>query len=309
MAGPEDNRPDGDDEPIDDDHDQNETSDADASLDDQDDEHPESDTQDMADITVADIKALRDATGAGMMDAKKALTEANGDADEARKILREKGLAKAASRADRDNAEGAVAVAEGDGVAAIVHLKSETDFAAKSEDFIAVLDAIAASVLADGEDAAAQHQPAIEELQITKKENIELGLVKRVVAGEGNLLDTYLHKQEGRGTNGVIVEGNAVDSETLHMVALHIAFAKPQGLSRDDIDQAVADTEREALLEITKAEGKPEQAWDKIVEGRLSAWYGEQVLLEQGLNGDKTSVQDSLGGGTIVSFSQAYLGG
>ncbi len=263
----------------------------------------------MADITVADIKALRDATGAGMMDAKKALTEANGDPEEARKILREKGLAKAATRADRDNAEGAVALATGDGVAAIVHLKSETDFAAKSEEFIAVLDEIAASVLADGEDAAAQHQPAIEELQITKKENIELGLVQRVSAGEGNLLDTYLHKQEGRGTNGVIVEGNGVDAETLHMVALHIAFAKPQGLSRDDIDPAVAATEREALLEITKAEGKPEAAWDKIVEGRLSAWYGEQVLLEQGLNGDKTSVQDSLGGGTIVSFSQAYLGG
>ncbi len=309
MAGPEDNRPDGDEEPVDDQEEPTESSGADASPDNQDDDHPESDTPDMADITVADIKALRDATGAGMMDAKKALTEANGDAEEARKILREKGLAKAASRADRDNAEGAVAVAQGDGVAAIVHLKSETDFAAKSEDFIAVLDAIAASVLADGEDAAAQHQPSIEELQITKKENIELGLVKRVVAGEGNLLDTYLHKQEGRGTNGVIVEGNAVDAETLHMVALHIAFAKPQGLSREDIDQSVADTEREALLEITKAEGKPEQAWDKIVEGRLSAWYGEQVLLEQGLNGDKTSVQDSLGGGTIVSFSQAYLGG
>ena len=263
----------------------------------------------MADITVADIKALRDATGAGMMDAKKALTEANGDPEEARKILREKGLAKAATRADRDNAEGAVAVASGDGVAAIVHLKSETDFAAKSEEFIAVLDAIAASVLTDGEDAAAQHQATIEELQITKKENIELGLVKRIQAGEGNLLDTYVHKQDGRGTNGVVVEGSGVDAETLHMVALHIAFAKPQGLSRDDIDSAVAATEREALLEITKAEGKPEAAWDKIVDGRLSAWYGEQVLLEQGLNGDKTSVQDSLGSGTIVSFNQAYLGG
>lgn len=263
----------------------------------------------MADITVADIKALRDATGAGMMDAKKALIEANGDPEEARKVLREKGLAKAATRTDRDNAEGAIAIVTEGQTAAIVHLKSETDFAAKSEDFLAVLDAIAASVLADGEDAAAQHQPSIEELQITKKENIELGLVKRVTAAEGNLLDTYLHKQDGRGTNGVVIEGSGVDAETLHMVALHIAFAKPQGLSRDDIDAADAEKERQALLEITKAEGKPEAAWDKIVEGRLAAWYGEQVLLEQGLNGDKTSVQDSLGGGTIVSFSQAYLGG
>ncbi len=263
----------------------------------------------MADISVADIKALRDATGAGMMDAKKALTEAEGDMEEARKILREKGLAKAATRTDRENAEGAIAIASADGVAAIVHLKSETDFAAKSEDFLATLDAVTASVLAEGEDGVAPHQAAIEELQITKKENIELGLVARVEAGDGEHIDTYLHKQDGRGVNGVIVVGSGVEESTLHEVALHIAFAKPIGLSRDEIDPAVAEKEREALLEITKAEGKPEQAWDKIVEGRLSAWYADQVLLEQGLNGDKTSVQDSLGGGSIVSFRQAYLGG
>ncbi len=263
----------------------------------------------MPDISVADIKALRDATGAGMMDAKKALTEADGDAEEARKILREKGLAKAAGRADRDNAEGAVAIAEGDGVASLVHLKSETDFAAKSEEFIGVLDALAAAVLADGPDAVAAHQEAIEELQITKKENIELGAVVRIEAGEGETIDTYLHKQDGRGVNGVVVVGNGVEAGRLHEVALHIAFAKPLGLSRDEIDAAEADKERAALLEITKAEGKPEAAWDKIVEGRLSAWFSDQVLLEQGLNGDKQSVQDALDGGTIVSFNQAYLGG
>jgi len=263
----------------------------------------------MADISVADIKALRDATGVGMMDAKKALTDANGDAEEARKILREKGLAKAASRSDRDNEQGAVTIVQGDGAAAIVHLKSETDFSAKSEEFIAVLDAMAASVLADGPDAASAHQEAIEELQITKKENIELGTVARVEVGDGELIDTYVHKQDGRGVNGVIVTGSGVSAERLHEVALHIAFAKPLGLSRDDVDADAAAKEREALLEITKAEGKPEQAWDKIVEGRLSAWYADQVLLEQGLNGDKTSVQDSLEGGNIVSFTQAYVGG
>lgn len=262
----------------------------------------------MADISVQDIKALRDATGAGMMDAKKALTEANGDADEARKILREKGLAKAATRSDRDNAEGSVALVEADGVAAIVHLKCETDFAAKSDDFIATLDAIAADVLASGPDAAAGHQEAIEELQITKKENIELGLVARVEAGDGNLLDTYLHKQDGRGVNGVIVEGSGIEAGRLHEVALHIAFAKPLGLSREEIDPAVAATERETLMELTRAEGKPEEMLDKIVDGKLSRWFAEQVLLEQGLNGDKTSVGDSLDGGSIASFHQAYLG-
>ncbi len=263
----------------------------------------------MADISVADIKALRDATGAGMMDAKKALEEAAGDPDEARKILREKGLAKAATRTDRENAEGAIAILQEGNTAAIVHLKSETDFAAKSDDFLEVVDAIVQSVLADGPDAASAHQAAIEELQITKKENIVLGLVDRVEASGDNLLDVYLHRQDGRGVNGVIVEGDGVDADMLHQVALHIAFAKPIGLSRDDVDPAAAEAERAALLEITKNEGKPEAAWDKIVEGRLAAWYADQVLLEQGLNGEKTSVQDSLGGGTIVSFRQAYLGG
>lgn len=263
----------------------------------------------MADISVSDIKALRDATGAGMMDAKKALTEAGGDMEEARQLLREKGLAKAATRSDRDNAQGAVAIAVGEGTAALVHLKSETDFAAKSEEFQAVVEALASSVLADGPDAVEAHRAEIEELQITKKENIELGKVIQIVAGADETIDTYLHRQDGLGTNGVVVVGKGVDREVLHNVALHIAFAKPLGLSRDDVDPAAAEAEREALLEITKNEGKPEAAWEKIVDGRLAAWFGDQVLLEQGLHGDKTSVQDSLGGGTIVSFDQAYLGG
>ncbi|MFT7473283.1 MAG: elongation factor Ts [Verrucomicrobiales bacterium] len=309
MADPEGISPDGDEESTDDEKEQNESSGADASLSNEDDDHPESEEPPMADITVADIKALRDATGAGMMDAKKALTDANGDPDAARKILREKGLAKAATRADRDNAEGAVALVAGDGTAAIVHMKSETDFAAKSEEFLAVLDAIAADVLADGPEAAAKHQEAIEELQITKKENIELGLVTRIQAGEGNLLDTYLHKQDGRGVNGVIVEGSGVEASRLHEVALHIAFAKPLGLSRDEIAPAIADDERATLMDLTRAEGKPEEMLEKIVQGKLSRWYGEQVLLEQGLNGDKTSVRDSLDGGSIVGFNQAFLGG
>ncbi|NNC81501.1 MAG: translation elongation factor Ts [Acidimicrobiales bacterium] len=283
---------------------------AEAELENEDDQDQDTESEDdMPDISVADIKALRDATGAGMMDAKKALTEAGGDADEARKILREKGLAKAAGRTDRDNAEGAVAIAKADGVAAIVHLKSETDFAAKSEEFLTVLDALVDDVLANGADAVSAHTAAIEELQITKKENIELGLVERVEAGDGNDIHTYLHQQDGRGTNGVIVVGNGIDADMLQQVGWHIAFAKPLGLSRDEIDPAVAETERETLMGLTRAEGKPEEMLEKIVDGKMARWFGEQVLLEQGLNGDKTSVRESLGGGTIVSFRQAYLGG
>jgi len=262
----------------------------------------------MADFTAQDVKALREATGAGMMDCKKALTEANGDAEAARQILREKGLNKAASRSDRDSNEGAVAVVQDGNRAALAFLKCETDFSAKSEDFVATTRKLAEALLGGAADPAADMASDIEDLQLTKKENISIGKLELIEAAEGNSIDVYVHQQDGRGINGVIVEGSGIDADTLHQVALHVAFAKPSALTRDEISEEAAATEREALLEITKAEGKPEQAWDKIVEGRLNAWYGESVLLEQGLHGDKTAVKDSIGGGSIARFSQAYIG-
>jgi elongation factor Ts len=141
------------------------------------------------------------------------------------------------------------------------------------------------------------------------KENIEIGKIELVDASEGNLIDTYLHVQDGRGVNGVIVEGSGVSQEDLHQIALHVAFAKPAALTRDEISEEAIEKERAALLEITKAEGKPEQAWDKIVEGRMTGWFRESVLLDQGLHGDKVTVRDSVGDGEIVQFNQAYLGG
>ncbi|MGZ0220252.1 MAG: translation elongation factor Ts, partial [Acidimicrobiales bacterium] len=113
---------------------------------------------------------------------------------------------------------------------------------------------------------------------------------------------------DGRGVNAVIVEAAGVGQDELHQVALHIAFAKPTYLSSDEVPADEIEKERNSLLEITKAEGKPEQAWEKIVEGRLRGWFGERVLLEQGLNGDKTAVKDSLGGGSISRFVQVVIG-
>ncbi len=130
-------------------------------------------------ITAKDVQDLRKSTGAGMMDAKKALTEADGDFEAAVQILREKGLAKAATRSDRENTEGLVVIAENDGAAALVHLRSETDFSAKSDDFAALANDIAAAVLADGEAAVAGFEARLEDLRLTVKENIELGAVAR----------------------------------------------------------------------------------------------------------------------------------
>jgi len=259
-------------------------------------------------FTAKDVKALRDATGAGMMDAKKALETADGDMEAATQALREKGLAKAAARSDRDNDEGTVAIAAEGNAAAIVQIKTETDFSAKNDAVTSLAQTIADAVLAGGVGAVDTHTAAIDDLKVTIKENIELGAVELVTAADGNILDTYLHRQDGRGVNAVAVEGSGVSQDALHQVALHIAFAKPDYLSADEVPADEIAKERASLLEITKAEGKPEQAWEKIVDGRIRGWLGERVLLEQGLNGDKTTVKDSLGGGSIARFVQVVIG-
>ncbi len=259
----------------------------------------------MADFTAKDVQALRQSTGAGMMDSKKALTEADGDMEAATNILREKGLAKATTRTDRENKEGVIMIAEDDSGAALVHLKSETDFSAKSDDFQALARELVELVLADGPDAVSAKQQQLEDLKLSKKENIEIGSAVRFEKSEGAVLDAYLH---GGGTAGVLVEGTGLDDAALHEIALHIAFAKPTYLSRDEVPAEDVEKERAVLLDITKAEGKPEQAWDKIVDGRINSWFSEQVLLEQGLFGDKETVSQKLGDAVITRFTLAAIG-
>ncbi len=256
-------------------------------------------------ITAKDVQELRKSTGAGMMDAKKALTEADGDFDAAVQILREKGLAKAASRTDRENSEGLVAVAHDDSGAALVQLKSETDFAAKSDDFIKLADELAELVLAKGPEAVEEKAAVIEDLKLVVKENIDFGPIVRFEQDGDGVIDAYLH---GGGKAGVLVQGEGITPELLHEIAMHIAFAKPKYLSRDEVPADDVERERAALLEITKNEGKPEAAWDKIVDGRLNAWFGEQVLLEQGLFGEKETVGSKIGDGTITRFVLATVG-
>src|SRR5215203_6462024 len=140
----------------------------------------------MADFTAKDVKALRDATGAGMMDAKKALTEADGDFEAAVQLLRERGLAKAADRSERENNEGAIALATDGTNAAIVQLRTETDFTAKSDGVAALVQQLADLVLAKGVGAIAERQDAIDDLKLTTKENLALGTVVRIDAGPGN---------------------------------------------------------------------------------------------------------------------------
>jgi elongation factor Ts len=263
----------------------------------------------MPDFTAKDVKALRDATGAGMMDAKRALEANNGDMEEAGKWLREQGITKSAARTDRENSQGAVAVASSDGASSIVELKCETDFTAKSDAFTSMVQTLADAVLADGEGAVDSHKDAIDDLKITTKENIELGKIARVEASGGDLLDTYLHRQDGRGVNGVIVELQGGTTEVAHAVALHIAFTKPGYLTRDEISADAIAAERETLEAVTRAEGKPEQAVPKIVDGRVNAWIADQVLLEQKMIPDeRVPVEQAIGDAKVVRFVQAVIG-
>ena len=260
-------------------------------------------------FTAKDVQNLRQATGAGMMDAKRALEETDGDFDAAAKSLREKGLAKSVDRSDRENVQGAVAVGATDTAAAIVELKCETDFVAKSEQFLEVLDALLAAVLADGEGGIDSQKDRVDDLKVTLKENIDVGRVKRLAVAEGQALDTYLHKQEGRGVNAVVVVLDGGDQDLAHEVAVSAAFSKPKYLTRDEVPQADADEEKATLEGITRAEGKPEQAMEKIVTGRLNAWYKDQVLLEQPYaKDDKQSITQLLGDAKIAGFAQVYIG-
>ena len=262
----------------------------------------------MAAVTAADVKSLRDATGAGMMDAKRALVEADGDRDKAAGILRQKGLSKVATLEDRENNQGAIAIAQDGNVAAMVQLKAETDFSGKSEDFVALTQALADAVLVGGEGAVSTLEDELDTLKIQKKENIELGVVVRFEAAEGNVLDSYLHRQDGRGVNGVLLEVQGASLDAVHEISLHVAFAKPDAMSRDEVDPELVDRARASFEELTRKEGKPEQAVPKIVEGRLNSWYGERILPEQGLFGEKETVAAHLGDATIVRFAQAIIG-
>jgi elongation factor Ts len=260
-------------------------------------------------FTAKDVQSLRQATGAGMMDAKRALEETDGDFDAAAKRLREKGLAKSVDRADRENTQGAVVVATTADAAAIVELKCETDFVAKSEQFVAVAEAIAADVVKDGEAAAAGHQSAVDDLKVTLKENIDLGRVVHLTVGDGQSVDTYLHRQDGRGVNAVVVVLDGGSQELAHDIAVHAAFTKPAYVTRDEVPVDAVEEERQTLEGITRAEGKPDQAVPKIVEGRLNAWFKDRVLLEQPfVRDDKQTIAQLLGDASIARFAQVYIG-
>jgi elongation factor Ts len=260
-------------------------------------------------FTAKDVQALRQATGAGMMDAKRALDASDGDAEAAAQWLREKGLAAAAKRDDRESSQGAVALFVDGNVGSIVELKCETDFVAQSEHFKKLASDLAALVAHHDEKVVDQRAKEIEDLRITLKEKIDVGDVVRFEAADGDVLDSYLHVQGGRGVNAVLVELAGGSAQLAHDIAVHIAFARPRYLSKDDVPADVVEHERQTFEAISRNEGKPEKALPKIVEGRLGGFFKEVALLEQPYaKDDKQTISQLLGGARIVRYAQVEIG-
>ena len=189
-------------------------------------------------------------------------------------------------------------------------LHCETDFVAKADEFVGLANELATLVAAKGEDATAELDGEVERLRATLKENISVGPVRRLVAHPGQVVDTYLHQQAGRGVNAVAVVLEGGSDELAHDIAVHIAFARPAYLTRQEVPESDVAAERTTLEAISRNEGKPEAALAKIVEGRLTGWFKERVLLDQAyVRDEKQTIAGMLGSARIVSFAQVVVGG
>jgi len=261
-------------------------------------------------VTAKDVQALRQLTGAGMMDAKRAMEANDGNSEEAAKWLREQGLGGVAKRAEREAGEGLVALAVTDSAGAIVELRCETDFVAKSPELVGLAEELAALVAKSGEQATKERDSELDNLRTTLKENISIGRVVRMEIGDSSTLGSYLHIQNQRGVNAVLVELKGASPEVAHDIALHISFAKPKYISRDEVPEADVAAERATVEQIARNEGKPEGAIPKIVEGRMNGFFKDQCLLEQSfVKDEKQTVASLLGTAEVLRFAQVVVGG
>jgi elongation factor Ts len=269
-------------------------------------------------ITAQMVKELREVSGAGMMDAKKALTETAGDLEAAIDWLRAKGLAKAAKKAGRTAAEGLVGVAVADGVAVAVEVNSETDFVARNPDFQALVAAIARTALGTADVEALRAADvggkpvteAVAEKVATIGENLSLRRMARV---EGESVATYVHNAvaDGLGKIGVIVALRGQDPGVGKQIAMHVAASAPQSLGPDDLDPAVIEREKAVLSEQARASGKPEAVIEKMIAGRMSKFFEEVTLLNQKfvLNPDVTVAQAAREAGVeVLAFARLAVG-
>lgn len=239
-------------------------------------------------ITAALVKELRDMTGAGMMDAKKALTENDGDMDAAVDWLRTKGLSKAAKKADRVAAEGLVSIAVDGGKGVAVEVNSETDFVAKNADFQAMVKDITSAAMdaadVDALKAASVNGKPVADMITDRVAKIGENMsVRRMARIEGESVAAYVHNAaaDGMGKIGVLVALKGSNDEFGRQVAMHIAAINPASLSEADLDQALVEKERNVLTEQARESGKPENVIEKMIDGRMKKYFSEVTLLNQ----------------------------
>ncbi|MDE0868103.1 MAG: translation elongation factor Ts [Aquiluna sp.] len=274
----------------------------------------------MANYTASDVKALREKSGAGMMDCKGALDEADGDVEKAFEVLRLKGLKGVSKREGRTTSNGLVVSRIANGSAVIIELACETDFVAKAENFVTLADQVADAISASG---ATSIEAALEaplgdstvSASITDKaaimgEKVELRKVE-VISAPG--LDAYMHRtsRDLPPQVGVVLGFEGTDVETAHDIAVHIAAFSPTYLSREDVPAEVVAKEREIAEETARNEGKPEAALAKVVEGRVTGFFKETCLLDQPFAKDnKQSVAQvaKAAGLTVTGFLRLRVG-
>jgi elongation factor Ts len=253
------------------------------------------------------VKELRDQTGAGMMDSKRALEEAGGDLDRAKQILREKGMAAAGKRASRTTPEGLVGYRIADGVGTMVAVGCESEPVAQNEEFQRFAEDVLNAVERDGPEAAAELEDERTALVARIGENIRVVGATRMEAGDGDVLAAYVHPPANK--IGSIVKARGGNEELAREVAMHLAFARPQYVRRDQVPNEETERERETLSRQEDVLSKPEQVRDRIVEGRLQKWYADFVLLEQPwYRGTGNSVAEEIGDMEVLDFAVYALG-
>ncbi|MDO6707800.1 translation elongation factor Ts [Photobacterium sp. 1_MG-2023] len=260
----------------------------------------------MATVTAALVKELRERTGAGMMECKKALVEANADIELAIENMRKSGAAKAAKKAGNIAAEGSIIIKNTDGVAALVEVNCQTDFVAKDGNFLAFANEVADAALASKADVA-ELQAQFEEKRVALVAKIGENIsIRRVAYIEGDKVASYRHGDR----IGVVVAGNGED-ETLKHIAMHVAASRPEYVNPEDVPADVVAKEREVQVEIAMNEGKPQEIAEKMVEGRMKKFTGEVSLTGQPfIMEPKKSVGDFLkeSGASVSTFIRLEVG-
>lgn len=269
-------------------------------------------------ITAALVKELRDLSGAGMMDAKKALTENDGDIEASMDWLRTKGLATAAKKSGRTAAEGLVGVAVNGGVGVAVEVNSETDFVGKNAEFQEMVGGIVDAALGvsdiDALKAAPLNGKTVQDIVTDKIATIGENMsVRRMARVEGDVVASYVHAAatEGMGKIGVLVALNGGDEAFAKQVAMHVAATNPASLSEADLDPAVVERERAVLTEQARESGKPDNIIENMIKGRLKKFYSEVTLLNQAfvINPDVTVGQAAKDAGAdIAGFARLEVG-